>query len=123
VVSPLKSPFAGNPKDCAAAIQDSHRGLSLRSSETGSGPKLPRHWLGAPLKASRLLNAGRTLSQFHPLAPNRSQSSKSSCWPRMKISPLIELDPPTMRPRGHWTARPAVPSDGSVSKTREKRLS
>jgi len=39
----------------------------------------------------------------------------------MKISPLIELEPPRMRPRGQTTLRPAVPSHGSVSNKREKR--
>jgi hypothetical protein len=39
----------------------------------------------------------------------------------MKINPLIDDDPPITRPRGHTTLRPAVPSEGSVSKRREKR--
>jgi hypothetical protein len=36
---------------------------------------------------------------------------------------LIELEPPSTRPRGHTMLRPAVPSDGSVGNSREKRSS
>jgi len=39
----------------------------------------------------------------------------------MKIRPLIDDEPPMTRPRGHTTLRPAVPSEGTVSKSREKR--
>ncbi len=35
----------------------------------------------------------------------------------------MELEPPITRPRGHGTLRPAVPSQGSVSNTRENRAS
>jgi len=40
-----------------------------------------------------------------------------------KIKPLIELEPPSTRPRGQTMARPAVPCDGSVGNSREKRAS
>ncbi len=113
VVAPLKSELRGKPYCIAASTHARQSGWSLRSSETSSSPSAPRN-CAAGHRSVRAAEVRQHVARSPAHCARRAQSSKSSCWPRMKISPLIELEPPRMRPRGHAIARPAVPSDGSV---------
>jgi hypothetical protein len=43
-----------------------------------------------------------------------AQPSKSAGLPRTYSMPLIELDPPSVLPRGQWMRRPPLPSPPSA---------
>ena len=120
----LKSRLRGRPSCAPASTQASQQGWSLRRSETPNSP-LRAVVLARAARVALVALEVRQHARDSPSRRRRRAPSRRSpaCWPRMKIRPLIEEEPPSTRPRGQTMLRPAVPSAGSVSNRREKRWS
>ena len=94
-------------------------------------------WIGSGSKSLRMLTVpgpdgsrrsmrsytGSTSRHDQPSAPRYAHVSKSAGAPRTQTMALRQLEPPSTRPRGHASRRPAACVWGTVSKAQSSSAS
>ena len=92
----------------SAGVPEFYRDQAIAVADIVTPNRFELEWLtGRPV--TTLAETGAAAAA-HPNAPLNYSS-----WPRTKAMPLIELEPPSSRPRGTGSARPLVLASGSAA--------